>query len=78
MANRTLGTRQKLVFRGPGKGPGKTGGLNKPRNPLVLPALQRKAGAHVKTPGAQRQAAKREVARQFEDKGMVGPGKDPA
>jgi hypothetical protein len=25
MANRTLGTRQKLVFRGPDKGPGKLG-----------------------------------------------------
>ena len=30
MANRTLGTRQKLVFRGPGKGPGKLG-LTTPR-----------------------------------------------
>ena len=78
MANRTLGTRQKLVFRGPGTGPGKTGGLSKPRNPLVLPALQRKAGAHVKTPGAQRQATKRELARQLEDKGTPGSGKASA
>ena len=75
MANRTLGTRQKLVFRGPGKGPGQAGGLNKPRNSFVLPALQRKAGAHAKTPGAQRQAAKREVSRQLEGRGGQKPEK---
>lgn len=54
MANRTLGTRQKLVFRGPDKGPGKAGSLSRPRNPLVAPALLRKAGAHEKTVGAMR------------------------
>ncbi len=31
----------------------------KPRNPLVVPALRRKAGAHRKTASAQRQADKR-------------------
>ena len=66
MANRTLGTRQKLVFRGPDKGPGKAGSLSKPRNPLVVPALLRKAGVHEKTPGALRQASKRELSRQLE------------
>lgn len=69
MANRTLGTRQKLVFRGPDKGPGKAGSLNRPRNPLVAPALLRKAGAHEKTPGAVRQASKRELARHLEKLG---------
>ncbi len=58
MANRTLGTRQKLVFRGPDKGPGKAGSLNRPRNPLVAPALLRKAGVHEKTPGAVRHLEK--------------------
>ena len=57
MANRTLGTRQKLVFRGPDKGPG--GVPKSPRNPLVVPALQRKAGPHEKSQGAKRQEAQR-------------------
>lgn len=61
MANRTLGTRQKLVFRGPAQGPGK----GRPRNPLVVPALQRKAGAHGRSVGAERQAAQRRLARQI-------------
>ncbi len=73
MANRTLGTRQKLVFRGPTKGAGKTGSLSKPRNPLVVPALLRKAGAHEKAPGALRQASKRELSRQIER--LVGGGR---
>ena len=64
MANRTLGTRQKLVFRGPDKGPGKTPGG--PRNPLVVPALLRKAGPHDKSAGAKRQDAKREVSQQLQ------------
>lgn len=71
MANRTLGTRQKLVFRGPDKGPGKAGSLSKPRNPLVVPALLRKAGAHGKAPGAARQALKREISGHLEQ--TVGP-----
>ncbi len=61
MANRTLGTRQKLVFRGPEKGVAKT-----PRNPFVVPALQRKAGPHEQTPGGKRQAEKRALARQLQ------------
>jgi len=65
MANRTLGTRQKLVFRGPDQGPGKKGGV-KPRNPLVVPALGRKAGPHEKLPGAKRLEEKRSLARQLE------------
>ncbi|WP_374245462.1 hypothetical protein [Zoogloea sp.] len=64
MANRTLGTRQKLVFRGPDEGPG--GGPKSPRNPLVVPALQRKAGPHDKTAGGKRQAEKRAMSRQLQ------------
>lgn len=58
MANRTLGTRQKMIFRGPDQGPGK-GAPKGPRNPLVVPALQRKAGPHEKSQGAKRQEAQR-------------------
>lgn len=58
MANRTLGTRQKMIFRGPDQGPGK-GAPKGPRNPLVVPALQRKAGPHEKSRGAKRQEAQR-------------------
>jgi hypothetical protein len=65
MANRTLGTRQKLVFRGPDKGPAK-GGVTGPSNPLVVPALLRKAGPHEKTVGAKRQEEKRSAARQLQ------------
>ena len=39
----------------------------KPRNPLVVPALQRKAGAHRRSTSAERQAAKRELARSLRD-----------
>ncbi len=35
--------------------------LLKPRNPLVAPASQRKAGAHKKTIRSERQAARREI-----------------
>jgi hypothetical protein len=57
MARRTLGTRQKLIFRGPDQGPGRP--RQGPRNPLVVPALQRKAGPHGKSRGARRQEAQR-------------------
>ena len=57
MARRTLGTRQKLVFRGP------AGVTKVPRSPFVGPLLQRKAGPHDKTPGGKRQDEKREAAR---------------
>jgi hypothetical protein len=60
MANRSLGTRQKMIFRGPDQGPGKAAPKGKgPRNPLVVPALQRKAGPHEKSRGAKRQEAQR-------------------
>jgi hypothetical protein len=49
-----LKTRQKLVFR--------TDGL-RPRNPLVVAAHRRPAGAHTNTPGGQRLAAKRRLKR---------------
>ena len=58
MANRTLGTRQKLVFRGPDKGGPAGRPLKAPRNSLVVPALQRKAGAHLQRPGGKRQDEK--------------------
>jgi hypothetical protein len=35
----------------------------KPRNPLVAPALQRKAGAHRRSASAERQAAKQALAK---------------
>ena len=72
VANRTLGTRQTLVFRGPPKGPG--GGVAKaPRNPLVVPLLQRKAGPLEKTPGGKRQDQKRETARLLQKLPGVSP-----
>jgi len=40
---------------------------SKPRNPLVVPAAQRKAGAHRKSASAQRQAERRELKRQLKD-----------
>ena len=49
MANKTLGTRQKMVFRLPQS--------QAPRNPLVALVKQRKAGPHEKTKGAQRRQA---------------------
>lgn len=69
MANRTLGTRQKLVFRSPDHGARKAVPAG-PRNPLVVPALQRKAGPHEKSPGAKRQDEKRSLLRQ-----LLGQGK---
>ena len=72
VANRTLGTRQKLVFRGPAKGPG-GGGAKAPRNPFVMPLLQRKAGPHEKTPGGKRQDEKQETARLLQKLSGVSP-----
>lgn len=37
-----------------------------PRNPLVAPSMQRKAGAHRKGSGGTRQAAERDAAREVE------------
>ena len=45
----------------------KVQGINpKPRNPLVAPALLRRAGRHQATPGAERQRAQREARRELE------------
>lgn len=49
MANKTLGTRQKMVFRLPQSAA--------PRNPYAQLAKQRKAGPHEKSKGAQRRQA---------------------
>lgn len=38
-------------------------GLRKPRNPLVAPALQRKAGSHDKSNKQERQQLKTELRR---------------
>lgn len=38
-------------------------GLRRPRNPLVAPALQRKAGSHEKTNKQERQKLKTELRR---------------
>lgn len=51
MANKSLGTRQKLVFR---LDPAQT----KPRNPLALAAKQSGAGSHQKSTSSIRQAQK--------------------
>ncbi len=36
-----------------------------PRNPLVVPSLQRKAGSHRKTQGAKRQQGERTLRREL-------------
>lgn len=45
-------------------------GLGKPRNPLVAPALNRKAGSHRKTSKQERQQLKNEL-RQRQGKGLL-------
>lgn len=39
----------------------------KPRNPLVVPAAQRKAGSHRKTRSAERVAQKAQLKKQLKD-----------
>jgi hypothetical protein len=39
--------------------------LHKPRNPLVAPALQRKAGTHRKSRKSERQAQQRALKREL-------------
>lgn len=39
----------------------------KPRNPLVVPAAQRKAGSHRKSPSSQRQADRLALKKQLKD-----------
>jgi len=53
MANKTLGTRQKLVFRV------QPAHSIKPRNPFAAAAKARNAGAHAKTVSAKRQLQRR-------------------
>ena len=55
MANKALATRQKMQFR--------VEPSQKPRNPVAAAALQRSAGAHVKTVSGQRQQEKRLLAK---------------
>jgi hypothetical protein len=55
MAKKTLGTRQKMVFRLP---------ATRPLNPYATLARKRRAGAHEKTRGAQRRAAKIQIVKQ--------------
>ncbi len=55
MANKALATRQKMLFR--------VGPSPKPRNPVAVAAKLRAAGPHVKNVSAQRQAAKRALAK---------------
>jgi hypothetical protein len=52
MAKKAHSTRQKMTFRVP---------ASRPRNPLVVPALQRVAGAHRKSSSAERAAKAREL-----------------
>ena len=39
----------------------------KPRNPLVVPAAQRKAGSHRKSAASERQASKQQLKKQLKD-----------
>jgi len=57
MANRTHRSRQKLTFRVDS---------GKPRNPLVVPALQRAAGRHGKSGQALRARARRLVKKEVD------------
>lgn len=64
MANKTLGTRQKLSFRiEPSQ-------LAKPRNPVAVAAKQRVAGPHRKTTSALRQTAWLEVKKKLDESGQ--------
>lgn len=58
MANKALGTRQKLRIR---LEPSQQAGP--PRNPIAVAARQRVAGSHAKGVSSQRQAAKRALAK---------------
>jgi hypothetical protein len=41
----------------------------KPRNPLVVPALKRKGGAHEKSKRSERQQARRNIAQALKERG---------
>ncbi|MGA3844947.1 hypothetical protein ACI2S3_14580 [Ralstonia nicotianae] len=60
MANKTLGTRQKLTFR---IEPSTRAGTARPRNILVPLARGRKAGAHTDGDHAERQRGHADVRR---------------
>jgi len=62
MANKTLGTRQKLSFR---IEPSQQ--LARPRNPVAVAAKQRAAGPHRKTASALRQSARLELNRKLNE-----------
>ncbi|WP_034301221.1 hypothetical protein [Herbaspirillum sp. RV1423] len=64
MANKTLGTRQKLSFR---IEPSQK--IARPRNPVAVAAKQRVAGPHRKTTSALRQSAQREVKKKLDESG---------
>jgi len=55
MANKALATRQKMQFR--------VEPSQKPRNPVAVAARLRAAGPHAKPLSAERQAAKRALAK---------------
>lgn len=58
MANKALATRQKMRIRVE-----PTQAYSKPRNPVAVAAKQRSAGSHEKGKTAERQAAKRALAK---------------
>lgn len=64
MANKTLRTRQKLVFRA-----GLTPRQQKPRNPVALAARSRAAGPHRKSSSGQRQALRRALKKTIDSSG---------
>jgi hypothetical protein len=58
MANKALATRQKMRIKiEPSQA------FGKPRNPVAVAARQRSAGSHAKPQAAERQAAKRALAK---------------
>jgi hypothetical protein len=48
-----------------------------PRNPLVRPSRQRRAGLHVPTPGGQRQKSARELKRELDRMTAKGAKRPP-
>jgi hypothetical protein len=62
MANKSLGTRQKLSFR---IEPSQQS--TKPRNPVAVAAKSRKAGPHQQSPSSLRQQQKRFLKKSFVD-----------
>ena len=61
MANKTLGTRQKLVFRA------QPAHSVKPRNPVAVAAKARNAGVHGKTVSAKRQLQRRALKKLLDE-----------